>query len=300
MNQRDAAKNMSCTHLMASYLRSIHHNISLIRLFFRRYKNPVRVLYDVYTRNYPVHVILKNGMAYEFSDFYSMYNNLIDLHYDSTNGVVQINGFQFYGGRENGDNLASIFIKKEYDFLQVKGKQVIDIGANIADSAIYFVQAGAVRVVGLEPNKLNYDLAKLNIFANHLSDRIEIIHAYASSRPVPVMVSIDGPKMISLEHVIDQHRVKPEILKVDCEGCEYDLICDAPDKLLSQFKYIQIEYHYGYKNLMRKLKGAGFIIDFTPPRFFAPLNSPERNVHYDNNLRYNSNTFVGWIRAYRN
>jgi len=39
----------------------------------------------------------------------------------------------------------------DYDWLDVKGKRVLDVGASIGDTAVYFALRGAREVVAFEP-----------------------------------------------------------------------------------------------------------------------------------------------------
>lgn len=55
------------------------------------------------------------------------------------------------------------------------------------------------------------------------------------------------------------------ILKMDCEGCEYDAILSADRNVLRRFSHILIEYHYGYQNLKEKFRLAGFDISISRP-----------------------------------
>lgn len=48
---------------------------------------------------------------------------------------------------------AGIFKSGEYDVVPVAGKVVVDIGAAIGDTAVYFSMKGASRVYGYELNK---------------------------------------------------------------------------------------------------------------------------------------------------
>jgi predicted RNA methylase len=63
------------------------------------------------------------------------------------------------GGTRNGD-IRNIFVNNIYEHLPVEGRSVVDIGANIADSCIYFALHGANNVIGLEPFPRNYELAE--------------------------------------------------------------------------------------------------------------------------------------------
>ena len=53
---------------------------------------------------------------------------------------------------------------------------------------------------------------------------------------------------------------------MDCEGCEYESILSASRDVIRSFSHIQIEYHYGYKDLKYKLEENGFIVSVTKPR----------------------------------
>ncbi|MEM3859391.1 MAG: FkbM family methyltransferase, partial [Candidatus Micrarchaeaceae archaeon] len=57
------------------------------------------------------------------------------------------------------------------------------------------------------------------------------------------------------------------ILKMDCEGCEYNLL-NEDDETIKKFSMIQIEYHYGYEKLVDKLKECGFTVKYTEPKEF--------------------------------
>ena len=64
------------------------------------------------------------------------------------------------------------FIKQAYRWLNVKEKYVIDIGANIGDTATYFALKGARHVYAFEPYPYSYNLAKKHINLNKLNNKI--------------------------------------------------------------------------------------------------------------------------------
>jgi hypothetical protein len=65
--------------------------------------------------------------------------------------------------------------------------------------------------------------------------------------------------VLSLEKIILNHKISNNsILKIDCEGCEYDIILKSHKEIFKKFSHIVIEYHDGYKNLEKKLKMFGF------------------------------------------
>ena len=64
-----------------------------------------------------------------------------------------------YGSITNG-YAVGVFLENFYGNLPVSGKTVIDIGANIADSSIFFALRGAKKVIGLELFPKNYEMAE--------------------------------------------------------------------------------------------------------------------------------------------
>jgi hypothetical protein len=73
--------------------------------------------------------------------------------------------------------------------------------------------------------------------------------------------------LMAIKDIVDKYSIKTgSILKMDCEGCEYDAILSASADTLRTFSYIRIEYHYGYKNLKKKLQESGFKVSATIPK----------------------------------
>ena len=68
------------------------------------------------------------------------------------------------------------FFGEQYKWLDVKGKDVVDVGANVGDTAIYFALKGAKHVYAFEPYPYSYNIAKKNIKLNHLEDRITLLN----------------------------------------------------------------------------------------------------------------------------
>jgi len=64
----------------------------------------------------------------------------------------------------------------EYDWLDVKEKRVLDVGASIGDTAVYFALKGAREVVAFEPYPFPYNFALKNVEANSLKN-VKVINA---------------------------------------------------------------------------------------------------------------------------
>ena len=173
------------------------------------------------------------------------------------------------------------FLNDIYRFFDVKDKTVVDIGANVGDTAIYFAVNGARHVFALEPFPSTYNIAKKNIRLNSLDSRITIVNAgygkngmikiddsYVSSAGSNLRDFKKGKNVLvySLENLVEKFKISKAALKMDCEGSEYNLL-KTDNAVLRRFSPIVIEYHYGYRNLVRKLREAGFLVEYTRPRY---------------------------------
>ncbi len=181
-------------------------------------------------------------------------------------------GLLFYGW-ENA-NLAGIFGRNSLEFMPVKDEIVIDIGASVGDSPIYFVKQGAKKVIALEPFPGNYEIGKKNVDINNLSEQIEFVLAGCSDKNSKIFVDGEssGASLVlknegkgkreiptmTLKSILDEFNVSSAVLKLNCEGCEYETILNTPENILKKFSYIFLEYHHGRKNLKEKLERSGF------------------------------------------
>jgi FkbM family methyltransferase len=194
------------------------------------------------------------------------------------------------------------FIEEQYKWLNVKGKEVIDIGANIGDSAIYFASNGAKRVYAFEPYPYSYNIANNNIGLNELQDKITLINQGCGGKETTIKIGSNYEnfggtdlksfksgkemKITTLNEIIKKFNIEyPAILKIDCEGCEYEVLLKANNSDLKKFKQIQIEYHYGYLNLKRKLEEAGFKVKRSFPKHSLDMDAENKDM------------LLGWIYA---
>ena len=204
-----------------------------------------------------------------------------DLELDKI--IMPQNGLQFYNGISNGD-LFNIFHEQDYDFLPVKNRVVIDIGANIAESSIYFAMIGAKKVIALEPFPKNFEVAQKNITLNGFTDKIELLNAGCcggQSKDMVLDASANGVgcqsmqsslgsniHFYTLRELINKYNIdSPAVLKIDCEGCEYDIILSNDRTMLDKFSHIQVEYHYGFRYIKKHLVDANFAVSHKDPKY---------------------------------
>jgi FkbM family methyltransferase len=175
------------------------------------------------------------------------------------------------------------FFGQQYKFAARK-RDVVDIGANVGDSPIYFALNGAKRVYAYEPFPYIYGRARRNISANHLEKKIFLYNEGVGGRNSSVILPsnyIDGgsdirnPKskgqktqrvrIITLGSIVKKHGLHNALLKSDCEGSEYDIFFNADNRTLQAFDEMVIEYHYGYIGLKKRLEDAGFQVSVGRP-----------------------------------
>jgi FkbM family methyltransferase len=204
-----------------------------------------------------------------------LYNNKHQISFENNYDILVIHLDDkkiYFGGWWLGDVWSS-FIGETYAKLPCKNKVVIDIGANIADTAISFVHRGAKKVIALEPFPINYEFAKSNISKNNMDEQIEVIPGGCSSNSSQIlidpklsglsykMVRTDTGEKIrqfTLEELVKKFDIVEGVIKMNCEGCEYETIRSTPDDILRRFSHILIQYHQGTDPLTNKLSGAGF------------------------------------------
>jgi FkbM family methyltransferase len=169
-----------------------------------------------------------------------------------------------------------------YDDLDVRDRVVVDVGAGVGDTAILFSLMGAKKVIALEPFPSLYEKALVNVKINGVEDKVLLLNAglgpfdsevhaksgevrgYYSFKPSTNGVKV---RMYTLGSLIGELGIeRGSVLKVDCEGCEYEAVLSAKPEDLAVFEQIVIEYHNGYAELKRFLEDAGFTTMIKPMR----------------------------------
>jgi FkbM family methyltransferase len=279
--------------------------LNTIQFYSTKFKSPLSVLLKNRLNQYPMKVVLKNRQVKTIRNFGELLGILYGFEYDPVKDLSHLDRLGYpvklSSAISNGE-IIGIFYFKDYQFLECAGKDVVDIGANIADSSIYFAMEGANSVIAMEPFVKNYEIAKNNVQMNNLASKIVLLHAACSSKEQDILVDSEregvfntvndsslGVKIncITLQNILDRYKLKSPILKMDCEGCEYDIILNSHPDTIKQFSVIQIEYHYGYYELKQQLHKLGFAVNTTKPRLRI------------NKFAKNHNMYVGWLYAQR-
>lgn len=174
------------------------------------------------------------------------------------------------------------FIDEAYGYFDVKDFTVVDLGGFIGDTAIFFANKGARRVLSYEPAPFLYEFAKKNILSNGLSDRVELINAcvcdkdglatlnFSESPGASSIIFSIYPiqrfecKMISLDSII-ANLGRVDLLKVDIEGAEWSMFrgsvkaMEAVDRIIVEV-HGNNNVHGSNKAMQELLRQLGFQI----------------------------------------
>jgi FkbM family methyltransferase len=176
--------------------------------------------------------------------------------------------------------LIDIFHLRSYDFYDVRNGTVIDVGAYIGDTAVYFARNGASMVVAYEPNPLNYRYLLDNIRRNGVEDKVRTNNSGVSKDKgilyVPLEASGAGSMVASKGTVpVTMSVVRPEtifdgldrvtLLKLDCKGCEEHIIDDCGTLLHDKVEHLIMQFRdrEGESNefYLSKLQDNAFRLD---------------------------------------
>ena len=281
--------------------------IGIKNTFKIAYKNYVSILWNIWRGKDKIKVVLENSNSiYVSKNLVWSYAKLIATkHVHIHDLLLYSNSIKFtYNNRsitleDSIGDLGAVFDREEYSFLDVENEIVVDIGANIGDSIIYFVLNNAKNIIALEPYPYSYNIALKNIRTNNIQDKIILLNAgygqdgttkvnshfenSTSSELKPFNNGVDI-KILSLKTLLNDYHIHMAVLKMDCEGCEYNLLKED-NNTLKKFKRIQIEYHYGYEKLKEKLEEAGFTVTYSTP------------IHVFNKDATEPNMVIGYIYA---
>lgn len=129
---------------------------------------------------------------------------------------------------QDPDTLIRPIYGEDYDVhwqgVDWRGKRVLDVGADVGSTAAYFLSKGAVQVVAVEGNGDYFKLLEAN--------------ARKDSRIVPIFMRVSSVAMI--EQLI--YASVPDVVKMDCEGCERFLV-QVRDEMFSSVPEYLIEVH---------------------------------------------------------
>jgi FkbM family methyltransferase len=208
------------------------------------------------------------------------------LRRDTPSEYQMRNGVRLVGGsRTLAGTIVVVFIRREYG--RIEGfKTIVDIGANIGIFAVYAAQSSPdAQIYCYEPELFNFDTLRRNISINGFDHRISAFQCAVASAAGPRDLSVaeslsnsfhmvaDGARLetvpcTTLQHILESQRLDGiDLLKMNCEGAEYEILegCSSAD--FARIKNIRLEYHNldaprrNGESLSRFLRGQGYRIE---------------------------------------
>lgn len=177
-----------------------------------------------------------------------------------------------------------VIVINEYQLTRkdLENTNVIDIGANVGMFSLYAAYLGAKKVIAAEPATNTFNVLKENVesskFKNIQIYKNAVLNVAGARINLPLQSdsghnSLFKPsenfeivETITLSHMLSQLSIDGDIiLKIDCEGSEYDILLNTTTEELARVKTIHIEIHSDmhplYKNfdiLENKIQSFGF------------------------------------------
>lgn len=175
-----------------------------------------------------------------------------------------------------------IFIRQDYGKIP-QGATVVDIGANNGVFVLYAIEQGAKKIYAFEPNSSAYSCLQKNISTNQLQNIVTASQLAVTSNAgqqvkfpkaasvYNAILSEDSNDAFEIVHttslpVICQPIDHIDVIKIDCEGAEYDILFNSTEKEFYKIHEIKLEYHRGQlDDLQTHLKRFGFSVSLLKP-----------------------------------
>jgi FkbM family methyltransferase len=158
---------------------------------------------------------------------------------------------------------------------------IIDIGGNIGAFALAASKKAPLgRVFTFEPSADSYGLLIQNVNQNGIKN-VVATHAAVAGMDGTLMLHVDSNHTgrtsidvahagngavqeavpaLSLRSILDKHRIdRCDLLKLDCEGAEYDILYSLPHEHHRRIRRIAMEYHGGYSLGTRQAKARELV-----------------------------------------
>ena len=181
--------------------------------------------------------------------------------------------------------IIEVFLREEYGGIP-DGATILDLGASIGTFSVYAASSARnVRIFAYEPMADFHALLLRNVRINQLAGAVvchnSAVAADAGSRALfmeneafsfPTLLEpgnagrrIEVP-CASLREILDSNRLRQvDLLKMDCEGAEYEILYGAADACFARIREIRMEYH----NLPGERRNVNDLMTFLREKKYA-------------------------------
>lgn len=178
------------------------------------------------------------------------------------------------------------------------GQTIVDIGANVGVFTVWAAtRTPGLRVIALEPSSRACAFLRRNVEHNGLRN-VTIVQAACGGEQREAVLYARGPgvmntlyrqdllgrrfraaehvPVLTLDGVFERFAVRScALLKLDCEGAEYEVLLNATTDTLRKVDRISLEYHLGMNEhtpdeLVDRLQALGFRTELTSPTAADP------------------------------
>lgn len=164
--------------------------------------------------------------------------------------------------------LRTVLVDEEYkllrDFLPAGPLRLIDIGANLGSFTIWLDKIRGIReAFCFEPDPSSFNLCRFNLAENNCPQATAIPHAIGgSTREIDMWVNSNQPcshniygkpsgvahetkrvRVIAFQEWLETVEGDFDLLKMDCEGAEWEILRNTPPASWRRFKLILAELH---------------------------------------------------------
>ena len=195
---------------------------------------------------------------------------------------------------EDAGDVIDVYVNREYERANLPWPEltsIVDVGSTVGSFVVWAGRRSPrASFTAIEPNPAVVPFLRDNLRRNQMEARVQVIEAAVGSSSGTAAIEDDrqfsnllrvvplaqgrGPsvRMVTLADVLDgQAGGACDLLKIDCEGGEYDILLNASDDVLHRARMIICEYHFpdGHQpeELIDRLVRAGFEVaaDHGPP-----------------------------------
>ena len=159
--------------------------------------------------------------------------------------------------------IIEVFLREEYGRI-ADGATILDLGANIGAFSVYAAtSARDVKIWAYEPLADFHALLAKNVQINRLGDAIRCFNCAVGAEAGPRQLIVENeafsfPTLLAgvragrrvevacapLIEILDSNGLKHvDLVKMDCEGSEYEILYGAPDACFERIREIRMEYH---------------------------------------------------------
>jgi len=202
--------------------------------------------------------------------------------------------------------IMEVFLRKDYGQIP-DNSTILDVGASMGVFSIYAAtSARNVKIYAFEPCNDSFDLMLENVRANHQEGQIKCFNLAVAADSQPRILFLEdtafffptlivqqpetSPRQINvscitLEEIIEANDLKKiDLLKMDCEGSEYEILYSTPETSFRRISEIRLEYH----NLDVHRRNVESLQDFLKCKSYAvtyvKANSPTNGSLWATNL----------------